>query len=221
MSLFFLIFLVLVCKCGQFWRVRKPRLSVCVDLGPLHLGIPHKLFWDSSHYIAIGPQDFYLETWGSPDKIGKSMLLMTLSWKSHNANPSTLPCFLVSSLVIFNQASSPRGHYTLPVSEGDRTLEDNVGWKPLAWSSLVDRIDYISPLNQKPKYSRLFYYQAPLPPWSKIRVSFRQCSIVWYLNVIINFMVLDINLRLLYTLDKCTTTLIFLVLKWNNKLDNL
>ena len=66
----------------------------------------------------------------------------TLSWKSHSTDPSTLPCFLVSSLVIFNQASSPRGHYTLPVSECDRTLEDNMGWKPLTWSSLVDRIDY-------------------------------------------------------------------------------
>lgn len=131
MSLFFLIFLVLVCKCGQFWRVRKPRLSVCVDLGPLHLGIPTTCS-GIPPTILLSDHRTSTCTWGSPDKIRKSMLLMTLSWKSHSTDPSTLPCFLVSSLVIFNQASSPRGHYTLPVSEGDRTLEDNVGRKPLA-----------------------------------------------------------------------------------------
>lgn len=93
MSFFFFFFflcvwrlrwVVLVCKCGQFWRVRtkKSRLfDLCVDLGLLHLGIPHKLFWDSSHHTGL-----------LTDKIEKLMLLWHC-FGSHTA--LILPHYLV------------------------------------------------------------------------------------------------------------------------------
>lgn len=139
----------IVGKCRQFWRVRikKSRLLCACRLGSSLSGIPPLAvlgFLILCQYQAMWllPRNREFTWWNKSNAINGLVLVVTQYQSSHHLVLQKSQAWSYSTKLEVLRSHAP------PWSEGDRTLEDHVGWNSLAWSSLEDRIDY-KPLESK------------------------------------------------------------------------